>query len=694
MKKLTIGMIIKNESENLRRCLSSIKPLLDNIDSELVIVDTGSSDNSVEIAKEFTDRVYDFVWIDDFAAARNESLKYATGEWFMYLDGDEFLDNPSELIDFFNSGEYKKYDCASYIVRNFSEKNSEEFYSDGFVLRVFKRTEDAKFFGRVHEAVNNENMSSLKMLSKTAFKHWGYCIEKDNEKYKAKLLNYEQLLQKEISENPNNSLRYSQLAAIYYGKSDVEPDNETENIRKAVEYLEKGISVEKRNDLKCAYYKNISRMFFNSKKIEECGKYCDLYFDLKGKSKLGIIGSDLDMYFYRGYSCFQKADYDVSATSFKKYTELYEKMQTGSFMTTELLTIGNLTNVQAYLRLALNKLLEAYIKSKNIVGFDKFVDKYATQQDKVNPKAVFVRIDLEFEVLDITEDETRIDKIAKKYSQACENSDKYITEKLEERFKNCENKKKFLEIAMKSCNLDLNYKNLLKLRYADITKSEIDWSCLEFFYAKDGYIDPSYGDLMYFSIKYGVSFDDLATLVYYDRFSEYTDALSVGEEEVEKALYSRINEDLSESDVSACIIFIELCRKYMLGNFASQSERLNLFKRYAEISFEYISLILNMDNLDENSAYVLPISLREMYLSGFAYIELADGNYERAVEYTDKIKEFSPEFALLSNALYAYSIKNSIRALVKNGDIKSAKTVAEQYRITYGEDDELDNIFD
>ena len=104
--KLSIGMIIKNEEKYLDKCLSALTPILNKVDSELIIVDTGSTDSSVEIARKYTDKVYFFQWCDDFAAARNETLKHATGEWYMYLDADEILQNPSGIIDFFNTNDY------------------------------------------------------------------------------------------------------------------------------------------------------------------------------------------------------------------------------------------------------------------------------------------------------------------------------------------------------------------------------------------------------------------------------------------------------------------------------------------------------------------------------------------------------------------------------------------------------------
>src|SRR5205823_5094968 len=85
---VSLCMIVKNEEENLAACLQSVQGLV----KEMIIVDTGSTDRTKEIAASFGAKVYDFTWIDNFAAARNESLRHATGRWIFWLDADERLD--------------------------------------------------------------------------------------------------------------------------------------------------------------------------------------------------------------------------------------------------------------------------------------------------------------------------------------------------------------------------------------------------------------------------------------------------------------------------------------------------------------------------------------------------------------------------------------------------------------------------
>lgn len=101
MSSISLCMIVRDEEKVLDRCLQSIKEAVD----EIIIVDTGSSDKTKEIAAKYTDKIYDFEWIDDFSAARNYSFEMATKEYIMWLDADEYIneENREKLLFLKNS---------------------------------------------------------------------------------------------------------------------------------------------------------------------------------------------------------------------------------------------------------------------------------------------------------------------------------------------------------------------------------------------------------------------------------------------------------------------------------------------------------------------------------------------------------------------------------------------------------------
>ena len=109
--KLSLCMIVKNEEKELPLCVNSVKPALD----EIVIVDTGSSDNTKEVARQLGARVFDFPWVDDFSAARNHSILRATGDYILWLDADDRVDE----------GEVEK---IRLLKQNFPWKKNQAYY--------------------------------------------------------------------------------------------------------------------------------------------------------------------------------------------------------------------------------------------------------------------------------------------------------------------------------------------------------------------------------------------------------------------------------------------------------------------------------------------------------------------------------------------------------------------------------------
>ncbi|GHU59278.1 hypothetical protein FACS1894133_5700 [Clostridia bacterium] len=196
---LSIGMIVKNEGENLGKCLSALQPLRDAVPCELVITDTGSTDDTVEIAERYDARVLRFAWCDDFAEARNFGLRECTGEWFMFLDGDEVFGDLRSLISFFGNSKLRaKYDVASYIQRNFHSYGNPDDYSDLATPRIAKITRSLRFEAAVHEMLNARG---LIYTSDSYVEHYGYVGAKNAEKEERNNV----ILRRILQNDPNNA---------------------------------------------------------------------------------------------------------------------------------------------------------------------------------------------------------------------------------------------------------------------------------------------------------------------------------------------------------------------------------------------------------------------------------------------------------------------------------------------------------
>ncbi len=153
MTSISLCMIVKNEEAVISRCLNSVKELVD----EIIIVDTGSTDKTKEIAYEFTDKIYDFEWINDFSAARNYAFSKATCEYLMWLDADDLM--PKIQLDLLLRWK-KVFSVSNTPTDIFMLKYATAFNLDGtptflyYRERLIKRSANLKWSGRVHEAIS------------------------------------------------------------------------------------------------------------------------------------------------------------------------------------------------------------------------------------------------------------------------------------------------------------------------------------------------------------------------------------------------------------------------------------------------------------------------------------------------------------------------------------------------------------
>ena len=151
MPTISTCLIVKNEADIIARCLNSILPFSD----EIIIYDTGSDDGTQDVCRAFDKvRVIQGEWRNDFAWARNESFKYATCDYVMWVDADDYIteENIKWLINFKNT-ELEKYTRVDLeYIYDMSEDGSysEHFYRE----RIFKRSLNPQWYGRIHEFVS------------------------------------------------------------------------------------------------------------------------------------------------------------------------------------------------------------------------------------------------------------------------------------------------------------------------------------------------------------------------------------------------------------------------------------------------------------------------------------------------------------------------------------------------------------
>lgn len=198
--QLTISLLASDRPDTLKKCLNSLTPFLKKLNSELIVVFTGKEQETLELIRQYTSRIIPFTWCDDFSAARNTGLSEASGEWFLYIDDDEWFEDPGEIIQFFQSGEYRHYRSAFYVVRNYTDWSGKK-YADAHVGRMCCLTPETRFVNRIHEFL--QPFSEPEKMFRSFVHHYGYAEKEDVRGNASKFDRNIPLLLKQYQEKPD-----------------------------------------------------------------------------------------------------------------------------------------------------------------------------------------------------------------------------------------------------------------------------------------------------------------------------------------------------------------------------------------------------------------------------------------------------------------------------------------------------------
>ena len=209
---LSIGLIFRDDIRSIERCLTALAPLREAVSCQLVMADTGSVDGSRAVAERFADILFDFPWINDFAAARNAVIDRCTGHWFLSVDTDEYLDEDiSELVDFLTHKKKQVNDICGVVVRNYDTYEMDHDYSDFIAIRMVRMSCGFRYKGVIHERWDlKTDRIMVKPLKRTIFHHDGY-VGLHGEAGKAKRERNLRLIRQELDEKPDNLMARLQL---------------------------------------------------------------------------------------------------------------------------------------------------------------------------------------------------------------------------------------------------------------------------------------------------------------------------------------------------------------------------------------------------------------------------------------------------------------------------------------------------
>lgn len=175
---LSISILCSGRGKTTKQCLDSLKTLRERVPSELIIVDTGCDEEMKKLIQSYTDIIIPFTWCNDFSKARNVGMDAAKGEWFMYLDDDEWFIDTEEIEEFFVSGNYRNYYYACYIQRNYMSLNK-DLVTDAWVSRMVCLKNRPRFVSSIHEYFYP--LYDPYILLHSAVEHFGYYFATEEE---------------------------------------------------------------------------------------------------------------------------------------------------------------------------------------------------------------------------------------------------------------------------------------------------------------------------------------------------------------------------------------------------------------------------------------------------------------------------------------------------------------------------------
>lgn len=312
--RLSQCMIVKNEEDNIRRALSWGKEIM----CEQIVVDTGSTDRTVEIAETMGAKVFHFKWCDDFSAAKNYAIEHASGEWIAFLDADEYMSAE-------DAGKLEKILCeiatgetgteTPQVIRCAWQQIGEDGrpFSVSVQDRIFRNIPEIRYHGRIHEQISlpgGEAMICQDEQKRLSISHTGYvpAIMKEKKKWERNI----RLLKREIKENPDNSTFWSYLGDAYNGLGEVE--KAAEAYKKVLFSLSES-SVSQWGRMNAG--KNLLKMYANHPELAGSDEKVE-----QTASKAGYPMTDNpDVYFFFGLYHMKKGDcqraYDTMRQSFQ-----------------------------------------------------------------------------------------------------------------------------------------------------------------------------------------------------------------------------------------------------------------------------------------------------------------------------------------------------------------------------------------
>jgi glycosyltransferase involved in cell wall biosynthesis len=299
---VSLCMIAKNESKYIGNCLRSVRPFVD----EIIVVDTGSTDDTKEICREHGAIVLEYAWRDDFASARNVGLQHATGDWIFWLDADEEVDqgDAQKLRDYI-TGTRENFVAIRLINYYGDTPDVDESFQIAHV-RLFKNHRGIQFDGKIHERLNIGDVKKIVDIPVRIY-HYGYMsgMMKEKGKYERNI----RLLEKELQEEDHSPWVHYHIASEYFNVQRYEEAFQHVNAC-IIKFLLKALQPP------ALVYRLKYLILLNTGSVDSA---------LAGIDKAIQMYPDyVDLHFFKGISLFTKERYEEAEQTLQRCIEIGE----------------------------------------------------------------------------------------------------------------------------------------------------------------------------------------------------------------------------------------------------------------------------------------------------------------------------------------------------------------------------------
>lgn len=701
-KLLTIGIITKNECEKLERCLKSLMPIKQAVDCEIILTDTGSTDGTIEMAEKYVDKIINFEWCDDFAAARNTGIDASKGMWFMWIDSDEWVENAEGLIEFFRSEDYRNYLSASIKLKDYSSVEH-DIYRELDLFRLAILFEKTRFEGKIHESIPISY--PVKSLELDIF-HDGYIFETKEARDEKHKRNLTKLLE-EYDKNPEN------INTIRYIVDQYRFSNELE---KAIEYCDRGIELIKKNKGNLQGREHISKIHFllmkalsyfekeeyesaieTLEQIEDTDPkasylFIDIYATLAFSYK-SINNKEKESYYAQKY-----IDYYIKQDEFDKAFSVFFFNFSNNNLTLKRMLVSSLENQNNNAKFEdIFNLVEA-LNSKNSTNksSDKdYIDQLWILADKFKEYNLIAEV---YEKITSGHIEITLDYFEKEIYKYMIANQEAIRE---------------ISLHLSKLNIDNQYIRINKIISENYNQNQSNARMLINEYLHDSETEIKEGissELIYNAIKHNIGIESITRKIDVFKTGDYIKSMPTIHDDFYECVSNYYKKYESEiNSLRGMYFIVALLEVSFTDNLEENMDKVHEFYEIlGEILPKLIYSMYNKEYMDENNIDVYPPLFRFGYYTAKANEYKNDGNI---VEYMKMLKKSLENYTIMEIPIrdiineidsknkrqlefeeLASGVKKKIYELITIGDKEEALSVVCQLQSLMPEDKELKEL--